>query len=92
MITNWPGFHIMKNILETIKHMLSSYCWQHQPLPVLDNDKYKLLYDFTDKRVTTRRPDMVYINKRTSCGTFIDVMCVMDRHVIDKHREKIENK
>jgi len=35
---------------------------------------------------------MVYINKRTSCGTFIDVMCVMDRHVIDKHREKIENK
>ena len=23
-------------------------------------------------------------------GTFIDVACVMDRHVIDKHRDKIE--
>ena len=71
----------------------SEQWWQHQPQPVLDNDEYKLLYDFnifTDKRISARRPDIVCVDKRSSCGTFIDVTCVMDRHVIDKHREKTE--
>jgi len=55
--------------------------WQHQLQPFLDNDEYKLLYDFnifTYKRITARRSDMVCTNKRKSCGTFIDVTCVMD--------------
>ena len=33
---------------------------------------------------------MVSVNKCLSCGTFMDVTYVMDRHVIDKHREKTE--
>ena len=69
----------------------SEQWWQHQPQPVLDNDWYKLLYDFnifTDKRISARRPDIVCVDKHSGCGT--DVICVMDRHVIDKHREKTE--
>ena len=27
----------------------------------------------------------------SGCTKFIDVACVMDKHVIDKHREKAEN-
>ena len=71
----------------------SSQWWQLQPLPVLDSDDYKLLYDFnvyTDRRITARRPDLVFMDKRTRCMKLIDVGCVMDRHVIDKHREKAE--
>ena len=71
----------------------SEQWWQHQPQPVLDNDWYKLLYDFnifTDKRISARRPDIVCIDKYSGCETFIDETCVMDRHVIDKHREKTE--
>ena len=30
------------------------------------------------------------MDKRTRCTKLIDVACVMDRHVIDKHREKAE--
>jgi len=44
----------------------------------------------TDKRISAKRPDLVCVNKRSSCGTIIDVTCVMDRHVIDIHREKTE--
>ena len=71
----------------------SSQWWQHQPLPVLDSDDYKLLYDFnvyTDRRITARRPDLVFMDKHTRCTKLIDVACVMDRHVIDKHGEKAE--
>ena len=71
----------------------SSHWWQHQPLPVLDSDDYKLLYDFnvyTDRRITARRPDLVFMDKHTRCTMLIDVACVMNRHVIDKHREKAE--
>jgi len=45
---------------------------------------------FTDKRISARRPDKVCVDKHSGCGTFIDVTCVTDRHVIDKHREKTE--
>jgi len=51
--------------------------WQHQLQSVLDNNKYKLLYDchiFTDRRI--RRPDMVCIDKR--CGTFIDLTPLLE--------------
>ena len=30
------------------------------------------------------------MNKHTRCTKLIDVACVMDRHVIDKHRERTE--
>jgi len=51
------------------------------------------LYDFnifTDKKISARRPDLICVDKRSSCATIIDVACVMNRHVIDKHRDKIE--
>jgi len=71
----------------------STEWWQHQPQPVLDNDSYKLLYDFnmyTDRRISARRPDIVCVDKCSGCTRLIDVACVMDRHVVDKHRDKAE--
>ena len=56
----------------------------------MQSDDYKLLHDFnifTDKRISARRPDIVCVDKCSGCGTFIDVTCVMDRHVIDKQRK-----
>ena len=32
----------------------------------------------------------MFMDKRTRCTKLIGVACVMDRHVIDKHREKAE--
>ena len=40
--------------------------WQHHPELVLENDGYKLLYDFnifTDHMIQARRPDLVYVDK-----------------------------
>ena len=57
----------------------------------MDNENFKLLYDFnifTDRRILARRPDIVYMDK--SCTKLLDVACVMDRHVVDKYREKCD--
>jgi len=37
---------------------------------VLDNENFKLLYDFnafTDRRILARRPDIVYMDKGSGC-------------------------
>ena len=59
----------------------------------MDNASYKLLYDFniyTDRGIAARRPDLVLVDKMARCTKIIDIACVMDCHVIDKHKEKIE--
>ena len=71
----------------------SDQWWLHQPEAVLDNSDYKLLYDFnifTDHKITARCPDLVLMDKQLQCTKLIDVACMMDRHVVEKHREKIE--
>jgi len=37
-----------------------------------------------------RRPNLVFVDKCSGCTKLIDVPCVMDKHVIDRHREKAE--
>ena len=39
----------------------------HNPAPVLENDRHKLLWDFhiqTDHLISARRPDLIIINKK----------------------------
>ena len=39
----------------------------HNPSSVLENETHKLLWDFdieTDRLISTRRPDLIIINKR----------------------------
>ena len=59
----------------------------------MDNDNFKLLHDFnifTDRRISARKHDIVYMDKGSGCIKFLDVACVMDRHVVDKYREKCD--
>ena len=40
--------------------------WEHQPEPAMENEDYKLLYDFnirTDKKISARRPDIFVVDK-----------------------------
>ena len=52
--------------------------WEHQPEPAMENEDYKLLYDFnirTDKKISARRPDIVVVDKNERRTTLIDVAC-----------------
>ena len=49
-----------------------------------------ILIFFTDHGIPARRPDLVLVDKVVRRTNIIDIACVMDRHVVDKHGEKIE--
>jgi len=66
----------------------SDQWWHHQPQPVLnddDDDDYRLLYDFNtfiDRSISASISELVFMNKCLGCTKLIDVVCVMDRHVV----------
>jgi len=67
--------------------------WKHNPELVLESASYKVLYDFnifTDRLMSTPRPDLVLVSKETNNAFLFDVACVMDRNVLMKEKEKVE--
>ena len=66
--------------------------WAHEAEKVLENDDYKVLWDFairTDKVIEAHRPDIVIVNKRSKEGLLIDVAIPGDARVAAKEIEKI---
>ena len=61
----------------------------HNLAPVLENDTYKRLRDYdiqTDHRISTRRPDLIIINKR-NCK-IVDFAVPADHRIKLKEYEK----
>ena len=67
--------------------------YNHVPESVLENENYKLLWDFsirTDHHIEARRPDLVLADKsKKSCHT-IDVAILEDSGVKEKEAEKVK--
>ena len=58
--------------------------YEHNPQSVIENNKYKILWDFTiqtDNYITARRPDIVLVDKNNKTCQFIDVACPGDKKV-----------
>ena len=75
-----------------LQHEKSWY--EHNPQNVVENDKCKILWDFTIQRdhyITARRPDIVVVNKNDKTCLLIDVACPGDKRVKDKEDEKLLN-
>ena len=66
--------------------------YQHQPAPVVENKRYKLLWDFsiqTDRVIEHRRPDIVIVDWEEKECRIIDVDIPADQNIADKEWEKI---
>eukprot|EP00112_Aurelia_sp_Birch-Aquarium-sp1_P003300 Seg1367.7 transcript_id=Seg1367.7/GoldUCD/mRNA.D3Y31 product="Retrovirus-related Pol polyprotein from type-1 retrotransposable element R2" pseudo=true protein_id=Seg1367.7/GoldUCD/D3Y31 len=66
--------------------------YQHQPAPVVENDRHKLLWDFsmqTDRVIEHRRPDIVIVDWKEKECAIIDVASHGDQNIEDKEWEKI---
>ena len=62
----------------------------HNPEAVLQNETYKLLWDFeiqTDHQIMARRPDLIIINKNRTCR-IVDFAVPADHGVKLKESEK----
>ena len=63
----------------------------HNPAPVLENDSYKLLWDFniqTDHLIQARRPDLIIINKKKRICKIVDFAVPADYRINLKECEK----
>ena len=64
----------------------------HEPEPVQENERCKLLWDFTiqtDKVLEHRRPDIVVIDKEKKGCIIIDLAVSGDQNITAKEQEKI---
>ena len=64
---DWVGKVIDWEMCKTFKCDQTNKWYMHNPAPVLENDTHKLLWDFsihTDHLISTRRPDLIIINKK----------------------------
>ena len=89
------------NVARAIHWDLSGKCgfdrndkwYNHVPESVLENENYKLLWDFsirTDHNIEARRPDLVLVDKSEKRCQIIDVAIPEDSGVKEKEDEKIE--
>lgn len=67
--------------------------YKHDPEAVVENDKFKILWDFTiqtDHIITARRPDIVVIDKQRKKCQIVDIAIPVDGRIDKKEEEKIE--
>ena len=68
--------------------------YKFKPEPVIENDNYKLLWDFyiqTDKELEHIKPDIVLIDKVKRKCQIIDISIPSDFNIIAKRNEKVRN-
>ena len=66
--------------------------YKFEPKPVIENNGYKLLWDFpiqTDKELRHNRPDIIVIDKLNKNVQIIDIAIPSDYNVVEKRNEKI---
>ena len=64
---DWVGKVMNWEMCKKFKLDHANKRYMHNTAPVLENDTYKLLWDFdiqTDSLISTRRPDLMIINKK----------------------------
>ena len=68
--------------------------FQIKPNPVLENERYKILWNLsiqTDHQLMHNKPDIVYIDKEEKSAMIIDIAIPMDSNIAEKRYEKIRN-
>ena len=64
---DWEGKVIHWEMCKKFKFDPTNKWYMHNPAPILENETYKLLWDFdiqTDPLISARRPDLIIINKK----------------------------
>ena len=72
----------------------SEQWWQHKVETVLENETYKILWDFniyTDQAIHHRCPDIVLIDKVDNRVKIIDIAVPWDANIESKYREKVDH-
>ena len=88
----WVGKVIYWEMSKKFKFHHTNKCYMHHPAPVLENNTYKLVWDFdihTDHLISARRPDQIIINKKKKKRTcqIVDFVVPADHRINKKEFE-----
>ena len=67
--------------------------YEHEPESVLDNEGYKILWDFSiqpDHVIGGWRPDLVVVDKKERSFKIIDFAVSVDSRIVEEEKDKIE--
>ena len=89
----WKTYQItlMWNTLMSNNNNNTNKWYMHNPVPVLENDSHKLLWEFniqTDHLIPARRPDLIIIYKRKRICKIVDFAVPADHRINLKESEK----
>ena len=90
---DWVGRRVHWDVCKKYGIEVNDKWYQHEPCSVIENDRCKILWDFTvqtDHIIQARRPDMIVIDKETNKAQIIDFAIPYDSRVDSKEMEKIE--
>ena len=66
---DWVGRRVHWDVCKMYGIEVNDKWYQHEPVSVIENDKCKILWDFTvqtDHIIQARRPDMIFIDKEAN--------------------------
>ena len=66
-------------------------CYEHEPESVLENEDYKILWDFsiqTDHVIEARRPDLAVVDKKEKSCKIIDFAVPGDSRIGEKEKDE----
>ena len=89
---DWVGRRVHWDVCKKYGIVVNDKWYQYEPGSVIENDKCKILWDFTvqtDHIIQARRPDMIVIDKETNKAQVIDFAIPYDSRVDSKEMEKI---
>ena len=89
MIT-WEKQYLVKLARES-NFQAGDKWYEHEPESVLDNEDYKILWDFsirTDHVIEARRPDLVEVDKKERSCKIIDFAVPGDSRIEEKEKDK----
>ena len=87
----WVGKVIIWEMCKKLKFDHANKWYMHNPPSVLENDTHKLLRDFdiqTDHLISTRRPDLMIINKKKKICKIVDFTVPADHRIKLKECKK----
>ena len=89
---DWVGKKIHWEVCKEEGFIVNEKWYEHVPEPVLENERCKILWDFTiqtDHVIEARRPDMIVVEKRNKCCKIIYFAIPYDSRIAEKEVEKV---
>ena len=90
---DWVGRKIYWEVCRKIGFDVKEEWYKHEPDKVVENDSWKLLWDFTiqtDHVIEARRPDMIIIDKTKNESKIIDFACPFDSRIEEREKDKMK--